>query len=313
MLRGLVRVSDRVTAIANVGDDVELHGLHISPDLDTITYTVAEAIDPERGWGLADETWQAMDSLGRYGGVTWFSLGDKDLGTHLFRTGRLRNGAPLSTVTREIARAWELPMDLLPVTDDPLRTHVVIDDPDQDEPVEIDFQEYFVKHQHSVPVHSVRFEGALDARPAPGVIDRINGADVVVVAPSNPVVSIDPVLAVPGVRAAVEARRRSGVAISPIIAGAALKGPADRLLRELGHEASVVGIARLYAPLVATLVIDDADRDRKAEVEAEGVRCVVAPTIMKSAHAAAALAQVVLDCVGEPSEPARPAGKAGET
>ncbi|MCP4088007.1 MAG: 2-phospho-L-lactate transferase [Actinomycetia bacterium] len=313
MLRGLVRVSDRVTAIANVGDDVELHGLHISPDLDTITYTVAEAIDPERGWGLADETWQAMDSLGRYGGVTWFSLGDKDLGTHLFRTGRLRSGTPLSTVTREIARAWELPMELLPVTDDPLRTHLVIDDPDQDEPVEIDFQEYFVKHQHSVPVHSVRFEGAIDARPAPGVIDTINGADVVVIAPSNPLVSIDPVLAVPGVRAAIEARRHSGVAISPIIAGAALKGPADRLLRELGHEASVVGIARLYAPLVATLVIDEADRDREAEVEAEGVRCVVAPTIMKSAHDAASLAQVVLDCVGEPSEPARPAERAGET
>ncbi|MCP5026774.1 MAG: 2-phospho-L-lactate transferase [Actinomycetia bacterium] len=297
MLRGLVRISDQVTAVANVGDDVELHGLHISPDLDTITYTVAEAIDQERGWGLADETWHAMEALARYGGLTWFNLGDKDLATHLFRTQQLHQGATLSTVTNQIARAWDLPMILLPVTDDPLRTHVVIDDPDLDHPVEIEFQEYFVKHQHSVPVRSIRFAGAGQARPAPGVVSTIEQADVVVIAPSNPLVSIDPVLAVPGVREAVTARREAVVGVSPIIAGAALKGPADRLLRELGHEASVVGVARLYAPLAATLVIDEADHDRVAEVEAEGIRCVVAPTIMKSAHDAATLAQVVVDCV----------------
>lgn len=297
MLRGLVRVSNQVTAVANVGDDVELHGLHISPDLDTITYTVAEAIDPDRGWGLANETWHAMEALARYDGVTWFNLGDKDLATHLFRTQQLREGAALSEVTGQITRSWELPMTLLPVTDDRLRTRVVIDDPDGGGATEVEFQEYFVKHQHSVAVQSIRFAGAEQSRPAPGVLDTILDADVVVVAPSNPLVSIDPVLAVPGVRDAIEARRDAAVAVSPIIAGAALKGPADRLLRELGHEASVVGIARLYAPLAATLVIDEADRDRVAEVTAEGVRCVVAPTIMKSADDAAALARVVVDCV----------------
>ena len=168
MLRGLVRVSGRVTAVANVGDDVELHGLHISPDLDTITYTVAEAIDPERGWGLANETWHAMAALERYNGLTWFSLGDKDLATHLFRTEQLRQGAALSEVTDQIARAWDLPLTLLPVTDDRLRTRVAVEDPDGGGSVEIEFQEYFVKLQHSVAVRSIRFEGADRARPAPG-------------------------------------------------------------------------------------------------------------------------------------------------
>jgi LPPG:FO 2-phospho-L-lactate transferase len=279
-----------VTAIVNVGDDVELHGLHVSPDLDTVTYTVAGAIDPDRGWGLAGETWQAMDALRRYpGAVTWFNLGDRDLATHLFRTHRLREGASLSTVSQEIADAWGLGLRLLPVTDDPLQTRVTVADEG-----EIGFQEYFVRRQHDVPVTSVRFEGADAARPAPGVLEAIRAATRLVVAPSNPIVSIDPLLAVAGVREAVEDRRDDAVAISPIIAGVALKGPADRLLRELGHEASVTGVARLYAPLVATLVIDEADADQAAAVEAEGVRCVVTPTIMRGPDEARALAEVVL-------------------
>jgi LPPG:FO 2-phospho-L-lactate transferase len=280
----------QVTAIVNVGDDVELHGLHISPDLDTITYTVAGAIDPERGWGLAGETWHAMEALGRYpGAVTWFNLGDRDLATHLYRTHRLRSGASLSTVSQEIADAWDLGLRLLPVSDDRLQTRVTIAGGH-----EIGFQEYFVERHHDVTVTSVRFDGAEAASPAPGVLVEIATGARVVVAPSNPIVSIDPVLAVPGVRAAIEARRDDAVAVSPIIAGAALKGPADRLLRDLGHEASVVGVARLYAPLVATLVIDDADADLVGAVEAEGVRCVVAPTIMHGPDEARALAEVVL-------------------
>ncbi|MDQ2649452.1 MAG: 2-phospho-L-lactate transferase [Actinomycetota bacterium] len=279
-----------VTAIVNVGDDVELHGLHISPDLDTITYTVAGAIDPDRGWGLAGETWRAMESLARYPGArTWFNLGDQDLATHLFRTDRLRAGATLAEVTAEIAAAWELGLHLVPVTNDPLRTRVTVPDDG-----EIGFQEYFVQRQHGVPVTSVRFDGADAARPAPGVLEALRNSERVVIAPSNPIVSIDPVLAVPGVRAAVEARRADVVAVSPIIAGAALKGPADRLLTELGHEASVVGIARLYAPLVATLVIDEADADLAGAVEAEGLRCVVTPTIMRGIPEATALAEAVL-------------------
>jgi LPPG:FO 2-phospho-L-lactate transferase len=279
-----------VTAVVNVGDDVELHGLHISPDLDTVTYTVAGAMDAERGWGLAGETWHAMEALGRYPRArTWFNLGDRDLATHLYRTDRLRAGAPLSTVSQEIADAWALGLSLLPATDDPLRTRVTIEGEG-----EIGFQEYFVERHHDVPVTAVRFEGAERARPAPGVLEAIASARRVLVAPSNPLVSIDPVLAVPGVRDAVTARRADAVAVSPIVAGAALKGPADRLLRELGHDASVIGVARLYAPLVGTLVIDDADTEHAAAVEAEGIRCVVAPTIMRDAEAAAALAEVLL-------------------
>lgn len=278
-----------LTAIVNVGDDVELHGLHISPDLDTITYTVAGAIDPERGWGLAGETWQAMDALRRYPGArTWFNLGDRDLATHLYRTDRMRAGAPLSVVTAEITAAWELGLRLLPATDDPVRTRLTTDEG------EIGFQEYFVERQHDVAVSTVRFDGAEAARPAPGVLDALGSASRVVIAPSNPLVSIDPVLAVPGVRAAVERRRADTVAVSPIVAGAALKGPADRLLRELGHESTVVGIARLYAPLAATLVIDEADADRAAAVEAAGMHCVVSPTIMRGPAESAALAEAVL-------------------
>jgi LPPG:FO 2-phospho-L-lactate transferase len=279
-----------LTAIVNVGDDVELHGLHVSPDLDTITYTVAGAIDPERGWGLAGETWHAMEALTRYPGArAWFNLGDRDLATHLYRTDRMRAGASLSEVTAAIAAAWELPLRLLPATDDRLQTRVTVAGEG-----EIGFQEYFVQRHHEVPVESVRFDGAAQASPAPGVLDALAGARRVVLAPSNPIVSIDPVLAVPGVRDAVVARREAGVAVSPIVAGSALKGPADRLLRELGHDASVVGIARLYAPLVSSLVIDEADAHLADAVEAEGLRCTVAPTIMRGPVEARALAEVVL-------------------
>jgi LPPG:FO 2-phospho-L-lactate transferase len=296
-LTGLVRVvpPGDVTAIVNVGDDVILHGLHISPDLDTVTYTLAGAIDPERGWGLANETWQALDTVRQYGGVGWFNLGDRDIGTHLFRTHRLREGASLSEVTRDIARGWDLAVDIVPVTDDRVETRVTIDD--DGDATEIGFQEYFVKLRHSVPVREVRFVGADQARPAPGVIDAIESADVVVVAPSNPIVSIGPLLAVPGVRAAVEARRTSCVAVSPIVAGAALKGPADRMMIELGHDASVVGVARLYRSLASVLVIDDADAARADAVRAEGIDAVVCDTIMADPERSARLARRVLDAI----------------
>jgi LPPG:FO 2-phospho-L-lactate transferase len=285
-----VRPPADVTAVVNVGDDVELHGLHVSPDLDTITYTLAGAIDPDRGWGLAGETWHAMEALSRYPGArTWFNLGDRDLATHLFRTDRLRAGASLSEVTAEITDAWALGLRLVPVTDDAVRTMVTVADEG-----EIGFQEYFVRRHHDVVVSAVRFDGAAAASPAPGVLEALGTAERVVVAPSNPVVSIDPLLAVPGVRDAVAVRRDVTVAISPIVAGGAVKGPADRLLRELGHEPTVVGVARHYAPLAATLVVDEADAALAGEVEAAGMRCVVAPTIMRDAAAAAALAEVVL-------------------
>jgi len=277
-----------VTAIVNVADDTELHGLHISPDIDTVVYTLAGAIDPERGWGLRDETWHAMALLERYGNPSWFNLGDKDLATHIVRTQRLRAGDPLSAVTDHLARAWDLACRVVPVTDDRLRT--VIETAGGD----LSFQEYFVGRRHAVPITGVRFEGAGDASPAPGVLDAMADADVVVVAPSNPIVSIGPLLEVGGVREALAHARDRVVAVSPIVAGAALKGPADRMLAELGHEASVVGVARLYRDLAATLVVDVADAAAAPEVEAEGLACVVTETVMHDVELAAALARTTL-------------------
>jgi LPPG:FO 2-phospho-L-lactate transferase len=287
-LRGALEAFDPsdVTAIVNVGDDVTMHGLRISPDLDTCTYTLAGAIDPERGWGLVDESWQAMAELGRYGGENWFSLGDRDLGTHLFRTGRLTEGASLTEVTREITVAWGLECRLLPVTDDAMETRVTLADG-----TEIGFQEYFVRLRHDVEVRSVRFAGADDAAPTAAALRAITEATTLVIAPSNPIVSIGPVLAVPGIADAVMARRARNVAVSPIIGGKALKGPADRMLRELGEEATVVGIARRYRDFAATLVIDDVDAHLVDEIEGIGMRAIAMPTIMSEPGVAAALAR----------------------
>jgi LPPG:FO 2-phospho-L-lactate transferase len=296
LLSGLVRVVPPadVTAIVNTGDDMVLHGLAISPDIDTVVYTVAGAIDPERGWGLRDESWRAMEALERYGGHTWFRLGDRDLATHLHRTQRLAEGAGLAAVTAEIAAAWGLDLQVLPATEQPLHTMITLAGPDGRPGEEVSFQDYFVRRRHAVPVAAVRFAGADQARPAPGVLDAISGADAVVVAPSNPLVSIAPVLAVPGVREAVEARRDDVVAVSPLVGGRALKGPADRLLRELGHEDSVVGVARLYAPFAGTLVVDELDAGHAEAVRAAGLRCVVTDTIMRDPEAAAKLCEIVL-------------------
>jgi LPPG:FO 2-phospho-L-lactate transferase len=299
MLSGFVRVMAPadITAVVNVGDDMVLHGLHISPDLDTVTYTLAEMDNRESGWGVANETWTVMTELARLGGEDWFRLGDRDLATHLFRTERLRAGEPLSAVTAAIAERRGVAVRLLPVTDDLLRTRVTLETATQLGPAgtEVSFQDYFVRLRHDVAVRTVRFEGADDARPAPGVERSIAEADTIVVCPSNPIVSIEPLLAVPGVRDALTARRDDIVAVSPIVAGVALKGPADRLMSELGTEASVVGVARLYAPWASTLVVDVADATLAGDVEAQGIRCIVTPTVMDSPRRAAELAQVVLD------------------
>lgn len=290
MLLGLSTVvaPEDLTAVVNTADDLVLHGLHVSPDLDTVTYTLAGASNQELGWGLAGETWTVMEALERYRGQTWFRLGDRDLATHLYRTQRLAEGAPLSVVTAEVAAAWGLRLRLLPMTDDRVETRVTVAGG------EIGFQEYFVGRGHAVPVTAVRFAGAEAARPAPGVLEALAEAERIVICPSNPIVSIGPVLAVPGVREAVVRRREDTVAVSPIVAGAALKGPADRMMSELGHEASVVGVARLYAPLAATLVVDAADAALAPAVEAEGMRCLVAPTVMSTPAIAAGLARTVL-------------------
>jgi len=299
LLNGLLDVvpGSEVTAIVNTGDDVVLHGLHISPDIDTITYTLSGAVNPETGWGQRGETWQAMDALDRFAavrpdgsgaGATWFRLGDRDLATHMYRTHRLAEGAPLSTVTAEIIRSFGLDLRVLPVTDDRLETRVTTS------AGEIGFQEYFVGQRHAVAVSAVRFAGADNAKPGPGVLEALHAAELIVIAPSNPIVSIGPLLAVPGVRDAIVARRADVVAVSPIIAGAALKGPADRMLVELGHESSALGVARLYASLASTLVIDEADRALSTAIASTGMEAVVTETIMRTPAIAAQLGRVVL-------------------
>jgi LPPG:FO 2-phospho-L-lactate transferase len=299
MLRALSAVvaPTEITAVVNTGDDVTMHALHVSPDLDTVTYTLAGAINPETGWGLTGETWQAMTELREVSGgrLGWFNLGDQDLGTHLYRTTRLLEGATLTEVTAELAARWGVGVRILPMSDDRVETRVVLAAADGAPGDEIGFQEYFVGRHHAVAVSSVRFDGLEVARPGPGVLAAVAGAELIVICPSNPIVSIGPVLGVPGVADAVAARRDRVVAVSPIIAGRALKGPADRLMAELGHEPSVVGVARLWAPWAATLVIDSADAALAGAVEAAGMHAVVAPTIMSGPAESAALARVVLD------------------
>jgi LPPG:FO 2-phospho-L-lactate transferase len=292
LLRGLCLVVDpaTVTAVVNVGDDIVLHGLRISPDLDTVTYTLAGLDNDVTGWGLVDESWRVMGELGQLGGPVWFSLGDRDLATHLYRTGRLDDGASLSEVTSELRRARGIDVEILPVTDQRLST--ILTTPTGER---LGFQEYFVARRHAVEVASISFDGSDACEPAPGVLEAIDTADRVVIAPSNPLVSIDPILAVPTVREHVHARRADVVAVSPIIGGAALKGPADRLLRETGHEVSALGVARLYRDLAAAIIIDSVDAGLRDDIEAIGLRCIVADTVMRDPARAASLAKVVLD------------------
>lgn len=299
LLAGMIGVVDpaQVTAVVNTGDDMVLHGLHISPDIDTVVYTLSGLSNTETGWGLAAETWTVMSSLEQLGGETWFRLGDQDLATHLYRTQRLAEGAPLSQVTAELARARGLALHVLPATDDPLRTRLTLAEPagGLEAGAEVAFQDYFVRLRHGVAVRSVRFAGAEHARPAPGVLEAIEAAEVIVACPSNPVVSLGPILAVPGLRELLVARRDRVVAVSPIVAGAALKGPADRMLAELGHERSAAGVARMHADWAGTMVVDIRDEPLAAAIAAAGVRPVVAPTVMTSPDVAAALCRVVLD------------------
>ena len=291
-----------LTAVVNTGDDTVLHGLTICPDLDTITYTLGGANDTERGWGLAGETWHAIETLERFEAVrpagstaaaTWFRLGDRDLATHLYRTHRLAEGASLTQVTDEVRRAYGVDVPLVPMSDEPAPTEVSIVGEGW-----VSFQTYFVGRRHGVPIDAVRF-GA-DTHGAtlnPVALAALAAAHTIVVAPSNPVVSLGPLLAFPALRAVLEADRARVVAVSPIVGGAAIKGPADRMLTELGFESSVVGLARVYAGIVGTLVIDEVDRALAPAVEAAGVRAVVTDTIMRDEARSTALAEVVLAAV----------------
>jgi LPPG:FO 2-phospho-L-lactate transferase len=279
-----------LTIVGNVGDDVEVHGLHVSPDLDTILYTLTGRLDEERGWGRENETWAALETAAELGDETWFRLGDRDLGLHLVRTERLRRGEPLSSVTRSLAAAFGLEAKLLPATDDRLRTWLTT-------PAgEFPFQEWFVARQHRDEVDAVRFEGSDEARAAPGVLEALAEADLIAIAPSNPYVSIDPILAVAEIRSALERRRVPAVAVSPLIGGKAVRGPADRMLARLTGGTGPQQVTDCYKGLIDALVIDEVDAGQEA-----GVRTIVTRTLMDDADARARLAGAVLDAAGAPA------------
>ena len=290
-LRGLLHVHPNklVTALVNVADDFRLHGLAISPDLDTVTYTLSEQVNPDTGWGRGDETWRVRDELERLGGQTWFNLGDLDLALHLYRTQRLDEGATLTQVTLEICDTLGIEARLLPASNQEIRTQLKVRGQGW-----VDFQDYFVAQQHSVAVEDLRFEGIESASPGPEVISSLKESDAIVIAPSNPFVSVRPVLEISGVADVLRERRDQVVAISPIVGGAALKGPASRMLEELGFERNSVGIASLYKNITGTLVIDEVDTELAPRVEAEGIRPLVTDTIMDTPIRAAALAEAVL-------------------
>jgi len=296
LLRGLAAClgQDALTVIVNTGDDDVVWGLHVAPDLDSVTYALAGRLDTARGWGLRDETFRCLEAMAALGGETWFNLGDRDLATHLHRTRRLREGATLAAVTREIAARLGVGARVLPVSDDPVRTRIRTPGPAGGDRW-LGFQEYFVKEKALVEVLEVAYDGADRARPAPGVVESLAGADLIVVCPSNPVTSIGPMLAVPGVVAALETARAPVVGVSPIVGGAAVSGPAGRLMAATGLPVSPAGVADAYRPWLDTLLIDARDEACVAALRERGVRPVVTDVMMPDHAREQALARVVLD------------------
>ncbi len=289
-LQGLVKVVPEraITVVGNTGDDIELHGLHISPDLDIIMYTLAGIVDEEKGWGVRGDTFHCIDMLRRYGHKTWFNLGDKDLATHIYRTHLLRQGLSLSEATRRLCEELGLELRILPMTDDKFETRVVTAGGS------MHFQEYFVKRKAQDEVIDVSFEGVEKARPTPGVVDSILSSEAIIVCPSNPIVSIGTILSVKGIKSALEDTEAKVVAISPIVGGSPVKGPADKLMRGLGLEVSAYAVADLYQTFLSTFVIDQVDRGEKRRIEQLGLDVVTTNTIMKSLEDKVQLARVAL-------------------
>jgi LPPG:FO 2-phospho-L-lactate transferase len=293
LLRGLAPLVPpaALTIIGNTGDDTELWGLHISPDLDTVCYTLAGLIDERKGWGLRGETFNALEQMPRFGEPGWFGLGDRDLATHLHRTRLLREGWGLAEVTAGIAAALGVGARVLPMSDQPVRTRIL--GPEG----WISFQEYFVRDKAQTDVRAIDYAGAGAASPAPGVVEALRDAQAVVVCPSNPITSIGPILAVPGMVRALEETTATVLAVSPIIGGEAVSGPAGRLMAVSGLPVSAVGIARAYTRWLDILVIDERDHDLAPEIAALGVRAVATPTLMTGREAETALARRVLECL----------------
>lgn len=291
LLRGLRSLRDprRLTIIVNTGDDETFFGLHVSPDLDTVMYTLAGVVHPRQGWGRRGDSFRCLAALGRLYAETWFRIGDRDLATHLFRSDALRRGVPLSRVTRQLARRFGVRERILPMTDDAVRTHVRTD-VDGSMP----FQEYLVRRRARGRVAAIAVRGIRRARPAPGVLSAVRRAHAIIVPPSNPLVSIGPIVSLPGVRAALRAARHRTAAVSPIVGGMPVKGPAHRMLAGLGHQVSPLGVARLYADFVSTFVLDRRDARYADAIAALGMRPVVTDTIMRTRAQSRALAARVL-------------------
>jgi len=292
-LDGLARVvsRERLYIIGNTADDAEIHGLHISPDLDTVTYTLAGMANPEHGWGIRGDSFRCLDALGRLGGDNWFQLGDVDLATHLFRTERLRDGASLSEVTAEITRAWKVRSTLVPMSNDRVRTRICTPQG------ELEFQTYFVKRRARDRVTAIRFEGASEAAPAPGLLDAVANAEAILLCPSNPFISIGPILAIPGIRNALRRRREKVAAISPIVGGRAIKGPAAKMMKSMQMTPSALEVARLYQDFAGMFVLDVIDRKEAAKIEELGMRAVVTNTIMSGLRERKALAKAVVQAL----------------
>jgi LPPG:FO 2-phospho-L-lactate transferase len=287
-LTKLVKEED-LSVIVNTGDDIEMFGLHISPDIDIVAYTLAGIVDEEKGWGIKGDTFQCLEMIKKLGLETWFSLGDRDFATHIFRTNLLKKGFTLSQVTDEICRALGLKVTILPMTDDKFETWIKIEEG------LVHFEEYFVKRQAKDKVLGVEFVGAAHAKPSPKTLDSIAEAEMVVICPSNPVVSIGTILSVDGVREALKRTRAKVVGVSPIVAGAPIKGPADKLLRGLGFEVSAFSVAKLYADFLDTFVIDIKDAGEKNKIELLGINVKVTDTVMKSLEDKVRLAKTVLE------------------
>jgi LPPG:FO 2-phospho-L-lactate transferase len=294
-LRGLRHATPgaEITVIGNTADDITLHGLHVSPDLDTVMYTLGGGINESQGWGRAEETYSAMAELAAYGAEPgWFTLGDKDLASHVVRTQMLNAGYPLSAVTEALCDRWQPGVRLLPMTDDRVETHIVIRDP---EPRAIHFQEWWVRLHAGVPAEHIVLVGADTAKPAPGVLDSIAAADVVLLPPSNPVVSIGPILAIAGIRDALVAAEAPVVGLSPIVGGAPVRGMADACLTAIGVETTAAAVAGLFTDVLDGWLVDIADASAVAQVEATGVRCRSVPLLMRDVTAAAAMAAAALN------------------
>lgn len=298
LLLGLYRVMDPadLTIIVNTGDDVVMHGLHVSPDPDILTYTLAGVVNEQTGWGISGDTFGVADGLARYGRPVWFKLGDRDLATHIHRTALLQDGATLSQAVESIRSALGVRAQILPMSDDPVPTML-----DTDEG-RMHLQDYLVRRRCEPKLKAIAFEGADRALPAPGVIEAIERADGIVISPSNPLISIGPILAVPGLREALRKRREEVVAVCPLVGGKSLKGPSDKMMAELGHEVSAAGVASLYRDICATFIIDQADEATSAAIEALAMRAVVRPTVMRTIEDKERLARHVLALVARPTE-----------